>query len=213
MKFNGAFCLFPQKRQSFEPQGTQTCALAPQIVKFYHNIAVIQSVFVPPHSSKRRMMIFRAVSHKLCAGVQHMVLFYMLLPLQLVMLKVSFAMQRSKMIRRLVNAVQSFRQAINLAPDAWSAMLIRTLLKPESQKFVLDVFLSLASHSSYKIPETFWLFMSRFLNYLDKKDTLQEQFIYAIFLFLWSQCFLMASQKLVLIHLVQKLCEFSCSIL
>ncbi|KAG2633443.1 hypothetical protein PVAP13_2NG268000 [Panicum virgatum] len=80
--------------------------------------------------------------------------------------------ERSKMIRRLVNAVQSFRQAINLAPDAWSAMLIRTLLKPESQKFVLDVFLSLASHSSYKIPETFWLFMSRFLNYLDKKDTL-----------------------------------------
>jgi len=101
-----------------------------------------------------------------------MVLFYMLLPLWLVMLKVSFTMQRSKMIRRLVNAVQSFRQAINLAPDAWSAMLIRTLLKPESQKFVLDVFLSLASHSSYKIPETFWLFMSRFLNYLDKKDTL-----------------------------------------
>ncbi|PUZ69524.1 hypothetical protein GQ55_2G116000 [Panicum hallii var. hallii] len=80
--------------------------------------------------------------------------------------------ERSKMIRRLVNAVQSFRQAINLAPDAWSAMLIRTLLKPESQKFVLDVFLSLASHSSYKIPETFWLCMSRFLNYLDKKDTL-----------------------------------------
>jgi aarF domain-containing kinase len=88
------------------------------------------------------------------------------------MLKVCFSMQRSKMIRRLVNAVQSFRQAINLAPDAWSAMLIRTLLKHESQKFVLDVFLSLASHSSYKIPETFWLCMSRFLNNLDKQETL-----------------------------------------
>ncbi|KAF8690866.1 hypothetical protein HU200_041268 [Digitaria exilis] len=80
--------------------------------------------------------------------------------------------ERSKMIRRLVNAVQSFRQAIKLAPDAWSAMLIRTLLKPESQNFILDVFFSLASHSSYKIPETFWLCMSRFLNYLDKQDTL-----------------------------------------
>ncbi|KAJ1288513.1 hypothetical protein BS78_02G094800 [Paspalum vaginatum] len=80
--------------------------------------------------------------------------------------------ERSKMIRRLVNTFQSFRQAINLAPDAWSAMLIRTLLKPESQNFVLDVFLALANHSSYKIPETFWLCMSRFLNYLDKKDTL-----------------------------------------
>nr|CAB3452780.1 unnamed protein product [Digitaria exilis] len=80
--------------------------------------------------------------------------------------------ERSKMIRRLVNAVQSFRQAIKLAPDAWSAMLIRTLLKPESQNFILDVFFSLASHSSYKIPETFWLCMSRFLNYLDKQDML-----------------------------------------
>ncbi|KAG0542788.1 hypothetical protein BDA96_02G134200 [Sorghum bicolor] len=79
--------------------------------------------------------------------------------------------ERSKMIRRLVNTVQSFRQAISLAPDAWSAMLIRTLLKHEAQKFVLDVFLTLASHSSYKIPETFWLCMSRFLNYLDKQDT------------------------------------------
>ncbi|WVZ63034.1 hypothetical protein U9M48_012709 [Paspalum notatum var. saurae] len=80
--------------------------------------------------------------------------------------------ERSKMIKRLVNTFQSFRQAINLAPDAWSAMLIRTLLKPESQKFVLDVFLALANHSSYKIPEAFWLCMSRFLNYLDKQDKL-----------------------------------------
>jgi aarF domain-containing kinase len=98
---------------------------------------------------------------------------FMLLLLKLViLLKVCFVLQRSKMIRRLVNTVQSFRQAISLAPDAWSAMLIRTLLKHESQKFVLDVFLTLASHSSYKIPETFWLCMSRFLNYLDKQDTL-----------------------------------------
>lgn len=79
--------------------------------------------------------------------------------------------ERSKMIRRLVNTFQSFRQAINLAPDAWSAMLVRTLLKPESQKFVLDLFLALSSHSSYRIPET-WVCISRFLNYLDKQDTL-----------------------------------------
>uniref|UniRef100_A0A0A9F9L7 Uncharacterized protein n=1 Tax=Arundo donax TaxID=35708 RepID=A0A0A9F9L7_ARUDO len=80
--------------------------------------------------------------------------------------------ERSKMIKRLVSGVQSFRQAINLAPDAWTAMLIRTLLKPESQKFVLDVFLALANHSSYKIPETFWLCISRYLNYINKRDTL-----------------------------------------
>ncbi|KAL6871477.1 hypothetical protein ACP4OV_014306 [Aristida adscensionis] len=80
--------------------------------------------------------------------------------------------ERSKMIRRLVNSIQSFRQAIRLAPDAWAAMLIRTLLKPESQSFVLDVILALASHSSYKIPETFWLCISRYLNYMDKEDAL-----------------------------------------
>jgi len=48
--------------------------------------------------------------------------------------------ERSKMIRRLVNTVQSFRQAISLAPDAWSAMLIRTLLKHEAQKLFLMCF-------------------------------------------------------------------------
>ncbi|ONM53355.1 Ubiquinone biosynthesis protein ubiB [Zea mays] len=106
-----------------------------------------------------------------CAA-NHEVCFILLLLKLVIIFKVCFVMQRSKMIRRLVNTVQSFRQAINLAPDAWSAMLIRTLLKPESQKFVLDVFLALANHSSYKIPETFWLFMSRFLNYLDKQDIL-----------------------------------------
>ncbi|KAF0907769.1 hypothetical protein E2562_020854, partial [Oryza meyeriana var. granulata] len=77
--------------------------------------------------------------------------------------------ERSKMIRRLVHGVQSFRQAISLAPDAWTAMLFRTLMKPESQKFILDVFLALAMHSCYKIPETSWICMSRFLNYLDRQ--------------------------------------------
>ncbi|BAT01359.1 uncharacterized protein [Oryza sativa Japonica Group] len=77
--------------------------------------------------------------------------------------------ERSKMIRRVVHGVQSFRQAISLAPDAWTAMLFRTLLKPESQKFILDVFLALAMHSCYKIPETSWICMSRFLNYLDRQ--------------------------------------------
>jgi hypothetical protein len=87
-------------------------------------------------------------------------------------LYISFDMQRSKMIKRVVNGVQSFHQAIKLAPDAWTAMLIRTLLKPESQHFVLDVFSALANHSSYKIPETFWLCISRYLNYTNKHDTL-----------------------------------------
>ncbi|CAM0905765.1 unnamed protein product [Alopecurus aequalis] len=78
--------------------------------------------------------------------------------------------ERSKMIRRLINGVQSFRQAISLAPNAWSAMLIRSVLKPESQRFILDVLLALANHSRYKVPETCWICMSRYLNYLDRQS-------------------------------------------
>ncbi|KAM0927670.1 hypothetical protein ACQ4PT_002691 [Festuca glaucescens] len=78
--------------------------------------------------------------------------------------------ERSKMIRRLINGVQSFRQATSLAPNAWSSMLIRSVLRPESQRFILDVFLALANHSCYKVPETCWICMSRYLNYLDKQS-------------------------------------------
>ncbi|PNT75194.1 hypothetical protein BRADI_1g28540v3 [Brachypodium distachyon] len=78
--------------------------------------------------------------------------------------------ERSKMIRRLINGVQSFRQATSLAPDAWIAMLIRTVMKHESQRFVLDVFLALVNHSCNKIPETCWICISRYLKYLDKQS-------------------------------------------
>ncbi|KAF7093559.1 hypothetical protein CFC21_095967 [Triticum aestivum] len=77
--------------------------------------------------------------------------------------------ERSRMIRRLVNGVQSFRQAISLAPNAWTAMLIRVALKPESQRFILDVFLALVNYSHDKVPETCWICMSKYLNYLDKQ--------------------------------------------
>ncbi|VAH98094.1 unnamed protein product [Triticum turgidum subsp. durum] len=77
--------------------------------------------------------------------------------------------ERSRMIRRLINGVQSFRQAISLAPNAWTAMLIRVALKPESQRFILDVFLALGNYSHDKVPETCWICMSKYLNYLDKQ--------------------------------------------
>ncbi|KAM3207376.1 hypothetical protein ACQJBY_062544 [Aegilops geniculata] len=77
--------------------------------------------------------------------------------------------ERSRMIRRLINGVQSFRQAISLAPNAWTAMLIRVALKPESQRFILDVFLALVNYSHDKVPETCWICMSKYLNYLDRQ--------------------------------------------
>lgn len=68
------------------------------------------------------------------------------------------------MIARLLKGFQSFRQAVNLAPEVWFAMLIRMLLKPEVHKFLLDIVTALFKHSRYRIPETFWLCLSRFLH-------------------------------------------------
>ncbi|XP_072963147.1 uncharacterized protein [Typha angustifolia] len=82
--------------------------------------------------------------------------------------------ERSAVIRRLVNGFRSLRRAFSLAPEVWTAMLIRTSLKQEFHKFLFDILSALASHSRYKIPETFWLCMSRFIHYLEKQDGVQD---------------------------------------
>ncbi|KAK6927695.1 ABC1 atypical kinase-like domain [Dillenia turbinata] len=67
---------------------------------------------------------------------------------------------------RILKGLQYFQQAVKLAPEAWTAMLIRMALKPEVHKFILDIFSALVMHSSCKIPEVFWLCLSRLLNRL-----------------------------------------------
>ncbi|XP_039117982.1 uncharacterized protein slr1919 isoform X1 [Dioscorea cayenensis subsp. rotundata] len=74
------------------------------------------------------------------------------------------SVEDNAMIARLLKGFQSFRQAVNLAPEVWFAMLIRMLLKPEVHKFLLDIVTALVKHSRYRIPETFWLCLSRFLH-------------------------------------------------
>ncbi|KAL0297384.1 UNVERIFIED_CONTAM: putative protein phosphatase 2C 59 [Sesamum radiatum] len=61
------------------------------------------------------------------------------------------------MLSRVVNGVQSLREAVMLAPDAWTAMTIRLALKPEFQKFAFDVVSALFAHSRHKLPDTLWL--------------------------------------------------------
>lgn len=78
------------------------------------------------------------------------------------------------MLKRLVNGFRSFQRAVSLAPEVWTAMLIRMFLKPEVLRFLLDVILALASHFHDKIPETFWLCISRLLHWLEKPDGLQD---------------------------------------
>ncbi|XP_058068081.1 uncharacterized protein LOC131217240 isoform X4 [Magnolia sinica] len=72
------------------------------------------------------------------------------------------------MFTRVVNGFLSFRLAVNSAPEVWTAMLIRMALKPEVHRFTLDVISALARHSRLKLPEAFWLCVSRFLHKVDE---------------------------------------------
>lgn len=70
------------------------------------------------------------------------------------------------MLGRVLNGFKYLRQAVKLAPDAWTAMLVRILLRPEFHKFSFDILSALVLHSSHKTPETFWLCMSRLIHKL-----------------------------------------------
>lgn len=82
--------------------------------------------------------------------------------------------EREAVLKRLVHGFRSFQGAIGLAPEVWTPMLIRMLLKPEVHKFLLDIILTLAGHYRDKIPETVWLCISRLLHWLEKPDGLQN---------------------------------------
>ncbi|KAH7845862.1 hypothetical protein Vadar_006769 [Vaccinium darrowii] len=68
------------------------------------------------------------------------------------------------MLTRVVNGFKSFRHAMNLAPEMWTAMLIRMALKPEVHKFAFDIISTLVIHSTRKIPEALWICISRVLH-------------------------------------------------
>ncbi|KAG5540794.1 hypothetical protein RHGRI_020880 [Rhododendron griersonianum] len=68
------------------------------------------------------------------------------------------------MLMRVVNGLKSFRHAINLAPEMWTAMLIRMALKPEVHKFAFDIISALVIHSTHKVPEALWICISRVLH-------------------------------------------------
>nr|CAD1832002.1 unnamed protein product [Ananas comosus var. bracteatus] len=80
----------------------------------------------------------------------------------------------SAVITRLVNGFHSIWQAVRSAPEVWTAMLIRMLLRREVHKFLFYVFTAFAIHSRSKVPEKFWLCLSRFLHYLEKQQELQD---------------------------------------
>nr|XP_043608386.1 uncharacterized protein slr1919 [Erigeron canadensis] len=70
--------------------------------------------------------------------------------------------------RRVVNGFSSFWQAVKLAPDVWTAMLIRMALNPDIHKFYYDIAAALFLHSNRGIPDTVWICLSRFLHKIVK---------------------------------------------
>lgn len=73
-------------------------------------------------------------------------------------------------LKRVVMGFSYFWQAVQMAPDAWTAMLIRMALNPEIHRFYFDIVSALFLHSNRRIPDTLWICVSRFLHKLVKSD-------------------------------------------
>ncbi|KAL3818430.1 hypothetical protein ACJIZ3_004335 [Penstemon smallii] len=73
-----------------------------------------------------------------------------------------------EMLLRVVSGFRSLRHAVKLAPDAWTAMAIRLSLKPEFQRFAFDLVSALLADSSYRLPDTTWICISRIIHKLVK---------------------------------------------
>ncbi|XP_065636521.1 uncharacterized protein LOC111986932 isoform X3 [Quercus suber] len=76
--------------------------------------------------------------------------------------------EHDSMLLRIFNGFQYLREAIKLAPEVWTAMLVRMAVKPEVHKFTFDIVSALAMHFSHKLPENSWVCISRFLHKLVK---------------------------------------------
>ncbi|XP_030468802.2 uncharacterized protein LOC115687395 [Syzygium oleosum] len=68
------------------------------------------------------------------------------------------------MLARVALGFRSLHQAVNMAPEVWSAMFLRMVLKPEFRTFISDMLSTLFIHSSHKAPETYWICISRLIH-------------------------------------------------
>ncbi|XP_038712175.1 uncharacterized protein sll0005-like isoform X5 [Tripterygium wilfordii] len=68
------------------------------------------------------------------------------------------------MLLRVANGFQYLYQAVKLAPELWTAMLIRMALKPDFHRFMFDIISGLAMHSSHRLPDASWVCVSRLMH-------------------------------------------------
>ncbi|KAM3322827.1 putative protein isoform X1 [Capsicum chacoense] len=85
-----------------------------------------------------------------------------------------FGSEEHGILVRVVRGFHSLGRAVKLAPDLWSAMLIRMVVKPEFQKFACDISSALISHFKYQLPVSFWMCISRLLHKVVDKDEGEE---------------------------------------
>lgn len=78
------------------------------------------------------------------------------------------------MVVRVVNGFQYLSQAVKLAPEVWTAMLIRLASTPEVHRFILDIFSSLIIHFSGEVPKTIFVSLSRLMHKLVKNSSYFE---------------------------------------
>ncbi|KAK7410198.1 hypothetical protein VNO78_00797 [Psophocarpus tetragonolobus] len=69
-------------------------------------------------------------------------------------------------LARIGKGFEYLCRVVRLAPEEWTAMLIRMAVKPEVHKFALDIISALALHSSHKLQVASWLYLSRLLHKL-----------------------------------------------
>ncbi|KAF8036933.1 hypothetical protein BT93_C2612 [Corymbia citriodora subsp. variegata] len=72
-------------------------------------------------------------------------------------------------LARVALGFRSLGQAVNMAPEVWSAMFLRMVLKPEFRTFILDMLFTLFIHLSRKAPETYWICISQLIHKLVDK--------------------------------------------
>ncbi|WCJ30452.1 Protein kinase superfamily protein [Euphorbia peplus] len=78
------------------------------------------------------------------------------------------------MYLRVVDGFHHLRQAVKLAPDMWTAMLIRMALRPEFHGFTGDVISAISFRFSHKFPEKFWFCMSRLLHMSERNHKFDD---------------------------------------
>jgi hypothetical protein len=69
---------------------------------------------------------------------------------------------------RIINGFRYLREAVKLAPEVWTAMLIPMAAKPGVHNFTFDIISALVRHFSHKLPETSRVCISRYLHKLVK---------------------------------------------